>query len=120
MLKIRAPITAFNSDSVTKTTFGSVSLTMPVDELNESITGKIISMNVPPITIIEPNVPTREETVTERLLLVISITEVQSKFGRRISIARPTLATRNTMQSGRITFLNAVSIVMWPGIKKKI
>ena len=112
MLKIRRPISAFTSDSVTKIMFGSVSLTTPVDELNDSITGIIIIMNVPPITNIEPSVPTREDTVTERLLLVISTTDVQSKFGRRISMARPTLDTRNTMQSGRITFLRAVSMVM--------
>ncbi len=62
----------------------------------------------------EPSVPAREDTVTERLLLVISMTEVQSKFGRRISMARPTLDTKNTMQSGRMTFLKAVSMVMWP------
>ena len=88
--------------------FGSVSLITPVDELNESITGAIIIMNVPPMTNMGPNVPAREDTVTERLLLVISTTEVQSKFGRRISMARPTLDARNTMQSGRITFLRAV------------
>ena len=112
LLKIRKPIIAFTSDSVTKIMFGRVSLITPVDELNDSITGRIIIMNVPPMTNMEPNVPAREDTVTERLLLVISTTEVQSKFGRRISMARPTLDTRNTMQSGRITFLKAVSMVM--------